>query len=99
MHPHPVAGILHRLQVLRIPHLYRLAGPEIKRTLWGSIRYRTIEINIQKLACFSWPDLLSFPATLSPQFHHVLPRSSPRFAHHKSQNPPQKRHFAMRKNL
>jgi hypothetical protein len=49
----------------------------------------------EKLAYFSTVNLVSFPTALSPQIHHDLPHTSPRFAHRKSQNPLQKRHFTM----
>jgi hypothetical protein len=42
--------------------------------------------NVQKCGMFFATDLLSFPATLSPQLHHVLPANSPRSAHQKWQN-------------
>jgi hypothetical protein len=48
--------------------------------------------NVQKCGVFFAADLLPFPATLSPQLHHVLPANSPRSAHQKWQNPLQKRH-------
>jgi hypothetical protein len=51
----------------------------------------------QKSGKFSSVNLLSFPATFSPQLHHDLPRKKPRSAHPNSQTPPQKRPFRFQK--
>jgi hypothetical protein len=58
-------------------------------------RHPNSKINLKKLAYFSTVNLVVFPTTLSPQIHHDLPRTSPRFAHRKSQNSLQKLHFTM----
>jgi hypothetical protein len=47
----------------------------------------------QKSEKFLPADLLSFPATFSPQIHHDLTIEKPRSAHQNSQNPLQKRPF------
>ena len=57
------------------------------------------KINFKKLACFSTAEWMVLPTTFSPQIHHDLPRTSPRFAHTKSQNPLQKRPFLPRKKF
>jgi hypothetical protein len=66
-------------------------SPSTSRRVFKRSSKRNPQKYFKKVACFSAPDSLVFPAALSPQIHHDLPSKNHVLHTQKSQNPLQKR--------